>query len=258
MSAPTLTHGRGDLAPPRGFPPDHPWDGVFFPVWVALIWTGVLAGFVPEIVRHVVSHEPAYPPIIHIHGVVFVSWLVLLTAQVALVRTGRFEWHRRLGAAGVALAVLMVGVGPATAYVMDRLEFGTARDNTPFLFVQMSDIAAFAVLAASGVALRARPADHKRLMLMATLYIADAGFSRWLGDPITGRFGLSFAPYFAGLYLGSDALMLGIGAYDLITRRRLNGAWLAAIAFVAAVQMLSVHMRWDPAWKVTATRLLGH
>jgi len=253
-----LTARRPEPPPSDTFDLDHPWDRNFFLAWVLLIWAGILLGFVPEIIQHVVQHQRPFPPIIHIHGVLFVGWLVLLTAQVLLIRTGRWQTHQRLGVLGAILASMMIVVGPMTAIVMDRLEFGTPDDNTPFLFVQMTDMAAFAVLAGSAIVFRGQPAAHKRLMLLATVYISDAGFSRFLQGPITDRFGSSYWPYFAGLYLATDLLVLGIGIYDLITRRRLHPAYAVAVIGIFAIQMVSVHFRLDPAWKPVATHLLGH
>jgi hypothetical protein len=241
------------------FPPGHPSDRWFFPLLVALIWLGVLMGFVPEIAQHFARHEPAYPPILHLHGVVFGGWLVLLSAQVLLIRTGRWELHRRLGIAGALLAPVVATVGLATAYVMDRLEYGTAKADTPFLFVQSTDMLAFATLAGAGLLLRADGSAHKRLMLLATIYIADAGYSRWIGT-IIDHAGLAtpFWGYFVALYGGSDLLALGLGGYDMLTRRRLHPAYLAAMAWIAAIQLVSVHMKWDAGWGVTAAHLLGH
>jgi hypothetical protein len=258
VTASSLSTNPPGVSPARGFERDHPWDRNFFLTWMILIWAGVLSGFVPEIVQHFVKREPAYPPIIHVHGAVFVGWLALLTAQILLIRAGRWRIHQRLGVAGAGLAAIMLVVGPATAVVMDRLEFGTPKDSTPFLIVQLTDMASFAVLAGSGLALRGRPAAHKRLMLMATLYIADAGFARFQGDPIVSRFGESFWPYFAALYLSSDLLILGLGAFDLITRRRLHPAYMVAVAYVAGIQAFAVHVVHDPAWLPVASRLIGH
>lgn len=50
---------------------------------------------------------------------VFVGFLTLFTAQVALIRNGRADIHRRLGVAGAALAGLMLVLGPATAIIVD-------------------------------------------------------------------------------------------------------------------------------------------
>src|SRR5678816_1735442 len=45
---------------------------------------------------------------IHIHGVLFLGWVVLLACQSGLVRRRRVEAHRALGMAGIAVATAMV------------------------------------------------------------------------------------------------------------------------------------------------------
>jgi hypothetical protein len=48
---------------------------------------------------------------VHIHGVLFSSWFVLLIVQTSLVAKHRVNWHRRLGQATIGLAGLMLVVG---------------------------------------------------------------------------------------------------------------------------------------------------
>jgi len=43
--------------------------------------------------------------LVHIHGVVSTSWILLFVAQTSLVAAGRTDLHRRLGVAGGVLAV---------------------------------------------------------------------------------------------------------------------------------------------------------
>src|SRR5256885_2547006 len=203
------------IAPkPRApFAPSHPWDRNFFLAYVALLWCGILGGFVPEIVQHIAQRKPPFPLIIHVHGAVFVGWLVLLTAQVVLIRRRRADLHRMLGTAAMGLAMLVVIVGPATAFYMQRYHWGTPESDPPFLAIQLTDILAFAGLAWAAFARRTDSPAHKRLMLLATLYIRDAGFARIFGGGVHGLLGDGFWPFLAEAYLVNDALMLGIGAY---------------------------------------------
>jgi len=244
--------------PRTPFAPYHKWDRNFFALYVALLWCGILGGFVPEIVQHVAQRKPPFPLIVHVHAVVFLGWLVLLTVQVVLIRRRRADLHRRLGIAAMALATLMVVVGPATAFYMQRYHWGTPESDPPFLAIQLTDIVAFAGLAAAAFALRADSPAHKRLILLATLYISDAGFARLFGDGVHGVLGDGFWPLFAELYIANDLLILGIGAYDLATRRRLHPAYVAGVAWVFALQMTAIFLDRSPLWKPVALRLIGH
>src|SRR5882762_11250061 len=50
-------------------------------------------------------------PLLHLHGVVFTSWLALFLIQTTLVAAHRTDIHRRLGIAGGVIATLVVMVG---------------------------------------------------------------------------------------------------------------------------------------------------
>jgi uncharacterized membrane protein len=248
------------IAPkPRApFARHHPWDRNFFLAYVALLWCGILGGFVPEIVQHVAQRKPPFPLIVHVHAAVFLGWLVLLTAQVLLIRRRRADLHRTLGTAAMGLAALMVIVGPATAFTMQRYHWGTPESDPPFLAIQLTDIVAFAGLAAIAFLRRADSPAHKRLMLLATLYISDAGFARLFGGGVHNLLGNGFWPLFATLYFANDVLILGMGAYDFATRKRLHPAYIVAVGWIFALQMTAVFLDRSPAWKPVALALIGH
>lgn len=240
------------------FAPYHKWDRNFFLLYVALIWLGIVMGFGGEIVEHIQKHEAAYPLIVHFHAVAFVGWLVVLTAQVLLIRRGRHDLHKQLGVAAMVLAAIMVVLGPATAIVVQRAQFGTPDSDSAFFAIQFTDILAFTGLVTAAFLQRGNSPAHKRLILLATLYISDAGFARWLAGPLHGMFGNSLWPYMPHLYLANDLLILGLGAYDLITRRRLHPAYLAGLVWVAANQLTAGYLYTTPWWKVFTTHLIGH
>jgi len=250
----------GCIAPPprSPFAAWHKWDRNFFLTYVVLLWFGILGGFVPEIVQHVARHKPPFPLIVHVHGVVFVGWLVLLTTQVLLIRRRRADLHRKLGIAAMGLAALMVIVGPATAFYMQRYHWGTPESDPPFLAIQLRDIIAFAGLATAAFALRNDSPAHKRLILMATLYISDAGFARIFGGGMHGLLGDGFWPFLGEAYFANDLLILGIGAYDLLTRKRLLPAYVAGVAWVFAWQLTASFLYHAPAWKPVAVALIGY
>jgi hypothetical protein len=249
-------------APRRATPfaPYHKEDRNFFLALVLAIWLGIAMGFGGEIAEHIRSHAPAYPWIVHVHGVAFVGWLVLLTTQVLLIRFKRPQIHYRLGTGMMALAAFMVVIGPATAIYMQRLQFGTKDSDPAFLAVQLTDIIAFASFVVAGFALRNTSSAHKRLMLLSTLYISDAGFARWLGHPIGTMMGGydGFWPFLAEGYLLPDILILSLGAYDLATRKRLYPAYVWAVAWALILQLTAGSLYYAPFWKVWASHLIGH
>jgi uncharacterized membrane protein YozB (DUF420 family) len=240
------------------FAPFHKWDRNFFLLYVALIWVAIVMGFVPEMIDHIQKHERAYPLIVHFHAAAFVGWLIVLTAQVLLIRRKRHDLHKQLGIAAMALAAIMVVLGPATAIVVQRADFGTPDSDPAFFAIQFFDIVGFAGLVIAAFLQRGNSPAHKRLMLLATLMISDAGFARWLGGPLHHIFGNRFMPYMAHFYVPNDLLILGLGAYDLITRKRLLPAYVAGAIWIFAIQLLIGYLYTAAWWKVFATHLIGH
>jgi uncharacterized membrane protein YozB (DUF420 family) len=238
------------------FAPYHKADRNFFLIYVALIWLGILMGFGGDIADHIRRHAPPFPLIIHFHALAFGGWLVVLTTQVLLIRRGRHDLHRKLGIAAIALYAVMLVLGPATAIVANRSELGTPDADPAFLAIQLTDIIAFAGLAGAAILLRRNPPAHKRLILIATLYIAAAGFARWLGSDIHAVLGSGYWQQIATLELPTDLLMLGVGAYDLATRGRLHPVFLPAVIYAFAIQMVAAYLYLDPAWKPVALSLL--
>ena len=223
----------GDLMDAGGgarFAPHHPWDRFAVPTMVALIWLGILMGFVPQVVAKAEKHELTYPLAVHIHAAAFVGWLVFLTMQVALVRRRNLALHRRLGVFGALLAAVMVVLGLWVSYVVDNADFGTPRWDPAFFSVQLLDMIGFGVLVAAGVLFRRDAAAHKRLMLLATLCIVDAGYSRWWGASLEALYGKGFFGTWLTYFLGNVLLIAAIALYDLATRRKLHPAYVIGAA----------------------------
>lgn len=245
------------------FAPYHKWDRDFFLTYVVLIWFGIVVGFGSDLIRHVRTGEAPYPLIVHFHAAAFSGWLAVLTVQVLLIRARRQDIHRKLGMAAMVLAPIMVVLGIATAITVHRALFGLPvtkpTQDLAFLAIQLTDMLAFATLTAAAFLQRRNPSAHKRLILLATLYIADAGFGRWLGGSIVTLLGTDgFWPTYARIYLPCGLLMLGIGGYDLITRKRLQPVYVAAIGWIFVLQLTAVTLNRSPLWKPLALQLIGH
>src|SRR5687767_9267226 len=154
----------------------------FFAIMAALAAAVVLAGFGPsyyfrsvtQATRHAGGQAitASLPWIVHLHAMVFSSWVALLVVQSSLIAAGRVGVHRRLGTAAVVLIPVMCLLGLSAAVSGARRGWnpgGPYPDALGFMAVGVVDIAVFAALAIAGLLYRRRPEPHKRLMLYATL-----------------------------------------------------------------------------------------
>ena len=175
----------------------------------------VFAGFARTYYLRPYFGTPQLTPLLHLHGLIFTSWIVLLLAQTVLVAAKRTAIHRRLGWAGAALALLMILVGTTTAVVRAKLVEVPPGSPSPlaFLTIPLGDMLVFALLIGAGFYYRRRPDVHKRLMLLATIAILPAAVARLPFDFIQQVGPLAFF----GL---PDLFVLVVLLYDLLTRGR--------------------------------------
>jgi hypothetical protein len=116
----------------------------------------------------------------------------------------------------------------------------------------------FALQVGLAIWLRRDAAAHKRLMLLATLFLTTAGFGRWLADPLQALLGDGFLPFLAEFFGGTIFLVVGLGTYDFITRHRLHPAYVAGASLGIASEVLAAWLYVDPAWKAVSLRIIGH
>lgn len=211
----------------------------------------VLAGFARTYYLKVLYDTPALPGyLVHFHGLVMTSWVVLFVVQVMLVANGRVRLHRRLGIAGLVLAGLVVVVGVMTAVA------AAARGHSPgppplvFLVVPLGDIVVYAVLVGTALWFRRRPALHKRLMALGAVSLLTPAIAR-----IPLQFIATGGPLaFFGL---TDVVLLGCVAYDTIVHRRLHRGMALGALFIIVSQPLRLLVGATDAWLWFATRLVG-
>lgn len=240
------------------FAVQHRWDRAFFLACATVAWIAILGGFGPELYGHLTGATPFPPLIVHFHTVAFFGWLFLFTTQVWLIRSKRVAAHRRLGLVSAALVPVMLVLGLATNIVMQRQHFEDGHPDLAFMIVPMTDMLLFGSLAAAGLLMRKYPSAHKRLMLLATVCVLDAGFGRWFGPWITAHFGDGYFGFLAQLYVGGDAIVLAAVLYDSATRKSVHPVYLAAVPWILSVQAVTSWIYHAPAWVPVARRLIGH
>lgn len=215
----------------------------------ALFLAAVLAGFIPSSIQKVqaiqAQQRPPFAWFLHIHAVAMGSWMLVLLAQAWLMATGQRRWHVSLGMASLALAsllqvMLLVMVGPLLARIL-ALQAPLSANSFVLgvLGVQMKSAVLFPIFYLWGfLARHSSPDTHRRMMLLATASLIDAGTKRIPGaDALMQELGLK--------WLGLDSvfdsslawvLMLLLPAllHDLFRRGRIHHAWVVGIALLLA------------------------
>jgi hypothetical protein len=206
----------------------------------------VFAGFSRTYFLKAHYGTPELSLLLHVHGLVFTSWVLFFLAQTTLVAAGRTDIHRRMGVAGAVLAALLLIVGTATAIV--RVKGGSAPvpgvPTLAFLAIPLFDMVVFAILVGAALYFRHRAETHKRLMTLGIIALMSAPIAR-----------LPFAlleagpPAFFGL---TDLFILAMLVYDLTSRRRVHPATIWGGLLIVISQPLRLIISGTPAWMAFA------
>lgn len=215
------------------------------------IVAAVFAGFARTYYLRSQFQTASLPLYLHVHGLVFTSWIALFLSQTMLIAVRRTDLHRRLGWAGAVLAVLMVVVAITAAILSGRrnVAAGHVDEALTFLAVPFGAVVVFTSLVAAAVYWRRRPETHKRLMLLATICILDAAVARWPLEIV------SATPW--AYYAVTDAFIVVAIAYDLLSRGRVHAAYLWGGLFVVGAQPLRDILGRTEMWHGFARWLIG-
>ena len=233
-------------------------------VLLALVWLAMVSGFGLDSFNHIARHGLDYPLIVHVHALVFTTWLALFTVQVVLVRQHDLARHRRLGQAGAVLAAAMIVLGVVTALTVASRDYALTGDTPEFLAIEFLDLIVFGGFTAAALLLRRHPAAHKRLMLLALFYLSAPGFARALNGVMLAGMGAvvpihaQAARQFLHIFTGPDLLIAALGVYDRITSGRLHPAYVIGVVVIAGAEALGIHLLHDPGWLRLTMALIGH
>lgn len=204
----------------------------------------IFAGFARTFYLKGMFDTAPLSPLVFFHGIVMTLWFTLFIVQVRLVASGHTNLHRRLGAFGAALFVLVLLVGFATAV-------GATRRGAPspvpqltplmWLAIPLADLVVFAILVASALWMRRRPDFHKRLMLLATLSILTPGIGRLPVDLLRS----GGAPVLFGL---TGLAVIVCVTVDTIGNKRLHPAFGWGGAFVVLSIPFRIAVAGSAAW----------
>jgi uncharacterized membrane protein YozB (DUF420 family) len=192
--------------------------------------------------------------VFYVHGVLFAAWIALLVGQTSLVATGRIATHRRLGAAGALLAVVMVTVGAYASLIAARRPEGFIGVPVPplqFLAIPVFDLLLFTLFVGLALVTRRDAQSHKRWMMLASIGLVTAAIARWPGVLELGP------PAFFGL---TDLFIVALGVWDYRSRGRLHAVTLWGGLLFIVSQPLRLLVSGTDAWLAFArwaTGLLG-
>lgn len=199
-------------------------------------------GFAPSYYLMRFTAAPSLAPIVHVHGIVFTAWMLLYATQTWLIATRNVALHRSVGYGALALAVLVVALGFATAIVTATPKPVPGHLAPPIIFPFVA-VSMFGLLCAAGVASRQRPQHHKRLMMLATLSLAVTPAAR-----IGRMLGTALPPPIFGMLL-TDLFLVALVAFDVRTRGRIHPATLVGGGAFLLSEPLRVGIAMLPAWQ---------
>lgn len=221
--------------------PSYPYlrDQRFFTRMAIGMAAFIVFGFAQWALRGFVS--PATTPIwVHLHGVAMLSWLALLISQNLLVGAGNIALHRKLGWLGLALVLIIAGLGMFTGRMALELHrvppFFT---NAYFLALTHVEALVFPLMVGAGIAMRRQTQWHRRLMLGATIIVLEPAIGRLLPAPLLGAALTQMIG--VGLQLGVVAI---IARHDLRQTGAIHPATritgIVLLLMAAAIKALSI------------------
>lgn len=224
--------------------------------------TVCFAGFFPTYLAPVSAGTFARPPLVHLHGLSMLAWILLYAVQTWLAATGRVGSHRRWGMLGPALAtagfLLLLSTMTLEFNHWEQVGPDAATRARAGMIATLPSGVIFAALVAAGLAQTHRPEVHKRLMLLATIVALFPAFGRIIRVYFFGIIQASQAQTMApqqgltmilGAIFALEVMVFVLMAHDWRTRGRPHTVSLiGAILIVPSILLVFPLGRTD-AWQ---------
>ena len=183
-----------------------------------------------------------------LHGALFTCWIALFATQTVLIGSKRLPLHKQIGQAIYPSLYAIVAYGLFVGWLGAKHGFHDVPfDSVTFSALPWLVILGFAGLAWAGLNERRDPQRHKRLMLLATILLSDAGIAR--------------VPLFHAIlppWLDPTVFMLiPLVAWDVATLRRVHPTTVKGGLLVAAALLLSVPIGMTKPWHAFVETLIG-
>jgi hypothetical protein len=221
-------------------------DRIFHTGMAVAFLITAMVGFGPTYFYKPFHPSPPLSPLLHVHGLVFTCWLVLLIVQSGLVRAHRVDLHKRLGIAGAVLAGFVVILGLMVA--VDGGRRGTSADGLNalgFMVFPLGQVLLFAGFTGAGLWNRRKPELHRRFMLLGTICMMTPAISRMVDKR-------SVLAMFLTLAFVVVAMI-----HDWKSRRRVHPIYLWGGAILLVSGPLRFALGSSAAWQQFARMLVG-
>jgi hypothetical protein len=231
-------------------------ERIFFLSMMAALLFLVAWGFAPSFfLRHWLTPPATYIDrpgwmgwTFILHGSLFILWMLLFSVQTVLIGSKRLRLHKRIGKSIYPLYFAMIAVGTFVGYLGARYGFHDVPfDSLTFSALPWMVLGAFALLGWAGIHERKDPQRHKRLMLLATIAVSDAGIAR-----------VTLFQHFLPPWLDATVFMLvPLVLWDLATLHKVHRTTIKGGLLVAAALLLSVPIGSTKPWHMLVGGLLG-
>lgn len=153
--------------------------GLFYLGFGLIALAAVFTGFGTTYVLPMARRSFSAPAIVHLHGTLCLSWVLLFIAQSLLVRGRQTPLHRSVGRLGIPIALGIFVSGMGTALWATERDLATVPSALTTMIGTLTSLAIFAALVIFAVAMSRRPDWHKRLMMLATIVVLWPAYFRF-------------------------------------------------------------------------------
>lgn len=206
-----------------------------FPAACGLLLLLSLVAFWDNLVSDVTQPSNSNPVMI-VHGLFLLTWMILLFAQSLLPATGRTALHRRIGPYAFLIAA---GVVVSTAWLFVTVWKGWAAMQ-PEVLANRILLPSFALCLLAGYRLRRRPDWHKRLVYCGTLLLSEPVLARTF-DPLFVPLLPAMAPgadmplFYAYMVIVWTGFFAALLLYDRLRQKRFHPVSLWSLLWLYAV-----------------------
>jgi uncharacterized membrane protein len=206
--------------------------------WIALLFALAIPAFWPSYLH---PEKVEGDLRVHVHGAAMLLWAMLLVAQPLLIRSGRSQLHRRLGALSYGLAPVIVASTLLLAQL--RLRGSPSDEQIYFFYIQMALLALFTVSYALGIIHRRERGVHARYMVCTAITMIDPIVARILYN----AWGVEPPAQQLITFWLTDAVLLFLAWHD----RRANSrpqVFVRVLALFVVLQAAAFYLPQGAAW----------